>query len=449
MTRRNKLIVLSACLTMSAAFGVSVSPAAEDGKAFTVETDKFGTVYRVNMSKVKSPADLMTVPGVKIAWDTRGHHPNGYLANVRDLDGDGKIDLIASAQMKDGTRVVRYGLDSKRLWTSEKIRTAPGHESGMAIEDMDGDGKFEVVISGDRQLWCLSAETGKTKWKVALPRCQDNHQASVVGHFLDRKRFAVICRVYGEVTCYDENGKTAWTYRISHKQLYGHEMAHYDADGDGLDEAYISLDGKFLAIGGNGKLLWSDASCRNHSDFILCGDVDGDGDREIVYDTNGCHIKRGPIVFVDGPTGKLVRKWTYARPGKDHLQRAVLGDFDPSKPGLELAAVGKRQGSGGLILWSAAGAPAWRQDITTGWVAWGDWDGNGKPDILVTGGLNGGNGWEVWTGAGKRIYAITGMGGMPMGVESAGQERRDVDGNGKAEILMSPGDGFIVLMEAP
>ena len=102
MTRRNKLIVLSACLTMSAAFGVSVSPAAEDGKAFTVETDRFGTVYRVNMSKVKSPADLMTVPGVKLAWNIRGHEPQGYLANVRDLDGDGKIDLIASARMKDG-----------------------------------------------------------------------------------------------------------------------------------------------------------------------------------------------------------------------------------------------------------------------------------------------------------------------------------------------------------
>jgi hypothetical protein len=115
---------------------------------------------------------------------------------------------------------------------------------------------------------------------------------------------------------------------------------------------------------------------------------------------------------------------------------------------VELAAVGKDKAFGGLMLWSAAGEPAWRQEITTRWVAWGDWDGNGKPEILVTGGLNGSEGWEVWTGAGKRIYAITGMGGMPMGVESAGQERRDIDKNGKAEILMSTG-GFIVLLEAP
>ena len=447
MTRRNDAILLAACLAVSMAF-CSPAGAAEGGKAFTVETDKLGTVYRVNMSKVKSAADLMTVPGVKLAWDVRGHEPSGYLANVRDLDGDGKIDLVAAARMKDGARIVRYGLDSRRIWTSEKIRTGPGHESGMAIEDMDGDGKFEVVFSGDRQLWRLDAHTGKTKWKVALPGCEDNHQASVVGRFLDRKRFAVICRVYRDVTCYDENGKKAWTYRITHNQLYGHEMTHYDADGDGLDEAYISLNGKFLALSGGGKLLWSNAT-RNHSDFIMCGDVDGDGDREIVYDSDGCNAMRGPIVCMDGRTGKLVRKWTYARAGKDHLQRASLGDFDPSHPGVELAAVGKDRASGGLIFWSAAGKPAWRREIATGWVTWGDWDGDGKPEIMVNGGLSGGNAWEVWTGAGKRIYAVTGIGGMPMGVESAGQKRRDHDGNGKADVLLSIGNGYIVVMEAP
>lgn len=138
----------------------------------------------------------------------------------------------------------------------------------------------------------------------------------------------------------------------------------------------------------------------------VTSDVDGDGDREIVYDRDGCAAKRGPIVCVDGRTGKLVRQWIYARPGKDHLQRATLGDFDPSRPGLELAGVGKRRGRGGLILWSGAGGPAWRKDIPAGWVTWGDRDGDGRPEIMPSIGVSGDDGWEVWTGGGKRACTI-------------------------------------------
>ncbi|MDP6543498.1 MAG: exo-alpha-sialidase [Phycisphaerae bacterium] len=416
----------------------------ESGKAFTMSADKFGPVYSVDAGKVRSTADLREVPGVKIAWDLRGNEPIEWLANARDVNGDGKIDLIASAGTKDGNRVVRYHQDGRRVWTSEPINGPLGNESGMAIEDLDGDGRYEVVFNVLRQLWCLDADTGKAKWKADLPACRNNYQVSVVGHFLDRKRFAVICRVGREVTCFDPLGKKVWTYRIKHKNLYGHEMTHYDADGDGLDEAYISLNGKLLALGGDGKLRWSDTNCRNHSDFILCGDVDGDGDLEIVYDRDGCGLMNGPVVCADGRTGKLVRRWTYARAGKDHLQRAVLGDFAPSRPGLELAAVGKRREMGGLMLWSAAGGPVWRKDIPVGWVTWGDWDGNGKPEIMVTHG----DGWQVWTGAGKRIYAIGGVRGVPFDVECAGGKRPDLDGDGKADVLLWTGR-YMLIMEAP
>jgi len=452
MARRDEVMVRaarwSACLTVLVA-SFAPARAAEGGKAFTVAADEFGSVYRVDMEKVKSAADLAAVPGVKIAWDLHGGGLNGWLANARDVDGDGKIDLIVAGETKGSRCIVRYGQDGRRIWSSEPVNDGLGSESGLAVEDMDGDGKYEVVFNVHRQLWCLDADTGKTKWKVDLPACRDNYQASVVGHFLDRKRFAVVCRVYRDVTCYDAAGRKVWTYRIDNKDLYGHEMACYDADGDGLDEAYVSLNGKFLALGGDGKLRWADASCRNHSDFILCGDVDGDGDREIVYDRDGCTAMRGPIVCVDGRTGRPGRQWIYARAGKDHLQRATLGDFDPLRPGLELAAVGKQRGMGGLILWSAAGRPAWRKDIPAGWVTWGDWDGDGTPEVMLSSGVGGGAGWEVWTGGGKRLYAIAGIGATPLGVESAGRERPDLDGNGKADVLLWTRRGYIVLMEAP
>jgi len=447
MIRRSEVIVWAACLIVLAA-AAAAEGAVEGGKAFTVTADEFGVVYRVDMKKVKSAADLRAVPGVKIAWNLRG--PNAsWLGNARDFDGDGKIDLIAGVETKDGRRIARYTQDGRRIWSSERINGGLGHESGLAIADLDGDGKYEVVFNVHRQLWCMDADTGRTKWKIDLPHCRDNYQASVVGRFLDRKLLAVVCRVARDVTCYDAVGRKVWSHRIDNKDLYGHEMVSCDADGDGLDEVYVSLNGKFLALGGDGKPRWSDTTCRNHSDFILCGDVDGDGDREIVYDRDGCTARRGPIVCAGGTAGKVQRQWTYARPGKDHLQRATLGDFDPSRKGLELAAVGKKAGLGGLIMWGAAGKHAWRRDIPAGWVTCGDWNGDKMAEIMVSLARGGAGAWEVWNGAGKRLYAVVGIGAMPLGIESAGRRRADLDGNGKADVLLLAGGGYIVLMESP
>jgi len=40
-----------------------------------------------------------------------------------------------------------------------------------------------------------------------------------------------------------------------------------------------------------------------------------------------------------------------------------------------------------------------------------------------------------------------GFGATPLGVESAGRKRPDLDGNGKADVLLETGRGYIVLME--
>jgi outer membrane protein assembly factor BamB len=407
--------------------------------------------YFVDMDRIRSATELEAVPGVKIAWKLP-YKPFEWMANVGDVDGDGKIELFASG-VKNGERFIfRYNQDGELVWISDAVNQPLGNESGMAIEDLDADGKHEIIFNVYRQLWCLDAGTGKTNWKIDLPESTNNHQVAVVGHFLDRERFAVVCRVNDNVFCYDPYGAEVWRYHIQNSSLYGHDMAHYDADGDGLDEIYMSLNRKFLALGGDGKLRWAD-NCGNHSDFILCGDVDGDGDCEIVYDSDGCSAMHGPIVCRDGRSGELVKKWIYDRPGEDHLQKATLGDFDPSWPGLELAAIGKRDHQGGLIVWNKEGKPAWRKENTGGWVTWGDWNGDGHPEILLSRKTaEKGAGFQVWTGAGKCLYAIEGIGGVPLGTETASRKRPDLDGNNKADVLLlddADAGECIVLMEAP
>ena len=117
---------------------------AEGGKAFTMVEDEFGPVYHVDINKVKSAEDLMAVPGIKIAWDLHGGRLSGWLANAADWDGDGKIDLVFAAETNGSRCIVRFTQDGKKIWSSEQINQGLGHESGMAIKDLDGDGKYEI-----------------------------------------------------------------------------------------------------------------------------------------------------------------------------------------------------------------------------------------------------------------------------------------------------------------
>ena len=418
--------------------------------AFTTKKDQYGTVYHVDFEQVRSPGDLTAIPGIKLAWYQHGAQLNGWLANARDVDGDGRIELFLAAARDSERRLVCYRQDGTKAWQSPPIGDPLGGESGLAIVDLDADGSFELVFNLNRELWCLDARTGKTRLEgppSRAPTTTTRSRWSATSSTASNRPWSAGSEPRSAAMTV--KGERKWNYRIQHRNLYGHEMTHYDADGDSIDEVYISLNGKFIVLNGDGTLRWSDDTVRNHTDFILCGDVDGDGELEIVYDRNGCDALKGPIACVDGRTGKPEKLWNYRRPGMDHLQRATLGDFDPSRPGLELVAVGKRQIRGGLVLWSAEENHLWHKDIPAGWVTWGDWNGDRNPEILLSGGIGGQNGFEVWTGSGKRLYALAGTGATPMGVESAGPLRPDLDGNGKADLLLWTRRGYMLLLEAP
>ena len=155
-------------------------------------------------------------------------------------------------------------------------------------------------------------------------------------------------------------------------------MSHHDVDGDGYDEILISLDQRFVTLNQDGTILWQNEHQKKHSDYILFGDVTGDGDVEVVYG----HETQRPIVAADGQTGEIRQTWQDPSPGHLHLQRATLGDFHTGLRGLELVAVGERGTRAGLIEWDSDGELVWRKKIPTRWVSKGDWDGNGRVEIL-------------------------------------------------------------------
>ena len=344
---------------------------------FAVEEDKFGEIVRVNMLKVK---DWSRVPGVKKAWGMKGFegeegmafHP--IISEVKDVDGDGKLDIFRCRSEHQGARIERLRYDDGSVvWESEPMAALHGDESRLPVFDLDGDGVYSVLHAAKGGTWCINAKTGKTEWSV-----KEAVGDIIVGHFLDKKKQAVMVRSEGILRCYDDKGNLKWTHDTGVKggNAYAHEAYRHDADGDGLDEIFVNWQKLTMALKGDGTVLWEDRTQSHHSDYLVCGDVDADGKTEFIYDHEGCG-GRGPCYIVDAMTGKIKNKIDYRKDGLGHAQNMAVGDFDPDIKGLEIAMCAK---NGNLHVWDAAGKLLWKRNVPSSLLSKGDWDGDGIED---------------------------------------------------------------------
>ena len=60
---------------------------------------------------------------------------------MKDVDGDGRIDLFCRLIEMPFSQVVRFDSSRKQVWMSERLSPGSGDESGMPIVDLDGDGR--------------------------------------------------------------------------------------------------------------------------------------------------------------------------------------------------------------------------------------------------------------------------------------------------------------------
>jgi outer membrane protein assembly factor BamB len=447
---------------------------------FAVGRDQWGDIVRVNMLKIR---DWSKVPGVKKAWIMKGFegeegmafHP--IISEVKDVDGDGELDIFRrrSEHAREGIERLDYD-DGSVVWVSEPVGAMSGDESRLPVFDLHGNGRY-CVVHATRQdkcfmLWCIDAGTGKTEWRApfgdGVKRNAGNGQGDVVvGHFLDKQTRAVVVRDGGVLHCFDHTGKKTWTHDTGLRggAAYAHELYRHDADGDGLDEVFANWQRLMMGLRGDAAVLWEDKTQTRHSDYLVCADVDADGETELIYDH---HEGRGPAYVVEAMTGKIRMKIDYSKEGLGNAQNIAVGDFDPARKGLEIAICGK---SGNLFLWDATGKKLWNRNVPASLLSKGDWDGDGVEDISCHAlGANVDGMFSVWNGQGERLYAISFLpspskrtwsnehnGGSWSHATPGGHEgvRRqiDLDGNGRADFILCMGawhwgsDSILFLME--
>ncbi len=424
---------------------------------FEVGRDEHGPIVRVNMLKIK---DWTAVPGIKKAWKAGSpaasketKFSNLVLSEVVDIDGRGTFHAFSCINWAE-SRIARYDENGKCLWVSDKHLRRSGDESRLPVLDLDGDGTLEVLSvseyteKGGGAILCFDGETGKLKWQKDFEGeyYKNLESPMAVGHFSDRKKYDIAVRFGTVVYCMDSNGKELWKYKLSDEYDYGHEMYWYDIDGDGLDEIFVNTNHKMTAFRGDGTVLWQDNTQQNHSDFIGCADVDGDGRVEVVYDHEGCSASKGPVYIADALTGKIENKIDYRAIGFPHAQGGVVGKFRADLPGMQVFLNSK---GSGICMFDYKGNLLWEKKVAGCLSVAGDWDGDGVLEAMCFGlGTNREGIFSVWDGHGNRKYAISFL-PSPMhepGIAHAlpcGRIGRlhqsDMTGDGKADVVMSFG----------
>lgn len=189
---------------------------------------------------------------------TTGNSPNGVA--IGDLDDDGKPDVVV-ADTTDGTVSVFRNLGSTGQVTTNSFASRVNFPAAsqclrVTIGDVDGDGKLDVLVAN----W--------TSDTISIFRNLTSNPGITTNAFAPRVDFAL----------------AGW----------GHDIALADLDGDGKPDLAVSSElssalSLFHNAGAPGNLATNSLS--NRVDLatgwnawgVSCGDLDGDGRPEIVF----------------------------------------------------------------------------------------------------------------------------------------------------------------------
>ncbi|RIX49309.1 hypothetical protein D3P08_23240 [Paenibacillus nanensis] len=309
-----------------------------------------------------------------------------------DLNGDGRMELVMV--QPDGGIDDRYvphqvqcmtafDLDGNLLWqvgTPDPNCGGPGSDYPAQIYDIDGDGCCEVLCVMEKRFMVLDGRTGKERYSFDLPS-EYAHDCIIIAN-LSGGPYAtdmIVKDRYRTLWAMDRDFRLLWT----HQGNPGHYPWVYDFDGDGRDEVMAG----YALLDHDGRKLWSASDLDDHADCIWVGDVNADGEQEIV-------IGGSVTVMYDVRGNEL---WRY----EDSIesQHVALGKFRDDLPGLQIAGLDRirrgdtggafsESGKDGMFLLDAQGQEVWKEDRkTNGWLTiietLSNWDDGGLDYILA------------------------------------------------------------------
>lgn len=302
-----------------------------------------------------------------------------------------------------------------------------------AIDDVDRDGTLEAVVATTEEaLVAHDIRNGSEEWRLPLPSY--GYGRPTIGNLTPAPGpEVVVSDIQGNVLVAHGNGTVAWRHALN--TTFRTNPLTYEApiigdiDGDGEPESLFGTRAGTALLGAGGTVEWSRRMSTGH---LAAANVDDDPAIE-VFAAGGSTLRAR-----DGASGAI--EWTRSLPNaRVHTAADANGDGR-----VELFA----GFSGGRILALDAtnGDTEWSTNVTTDEDDFtpapvlGDVDGDGDAEVVAA------------TNGGAVVVLDT-----ETGAETARYERevpiwtfvtvREVDNDGRDELLIRYGDGRVVALD--
>jgi VCBS repeat-containing protein len=322
-----------------------------------------------------------------------------------DYSGDGKLDLIVT-----GSGVSKLYKNNGGGLAEDTSILLPGvSRSAVAWGDYNGDGKLDLALTGENggigltKIYQNDGNGGLVEdTAIALPGVTDSAVA------------------WGD---YSGDGKADLILTGSNNGLLISKLYKSNAIGGLTEDTTVTLPGIQF-----GSVAWGDYSGDNKLDLVFSGNgisrlYKNDGNGLLVQDTVNLLTD---LRFSSAAWGD------YSGDGKQDL--IVSGYYTGGAASGASTKRYKNDGLGGVV----ADAP-YPESVSKGSVAWGDYNGDGKLDLIVAG--------ESPTGIIAKLYKNDGNGGLIEdtsvnlpGVRNASVAWGDYNGDGKADLVLT-GEG--------
>lgn len=353
---------------------------------------------------------------------------------VADLDGDGSKELVTS----DGIGVAVYNAGNG----TQQWRVGSGGGSSIAVGNVDTDPELEIVTTNyGGKGYVLNGITGAVKWEYV-----NSFGARAILADLDSDGMLEIigAAAWAKITIFDADLKSpAW--EIATSQDIG-AVTVTDTNGDGIPEI-IYGDGQWGKVHAvdvrTHAELWTVRNPEHGVSGIAMGDVDQDGNRELLWGAGGTSTGPDYLYIADPLTANI--KWQ----NLDFYGLSALAAGDVDDDGVDeivmVTSYSKSAPNGGIIHVFNAQTHALKYRVNLGWSDWmgdhrvvriGDVNGDGHTDFVISSADLYDGSISVYDGATGTLKSRSpGYNGNYFSSIAIG----DVDNDGKVEIVAGQG----------
>ena len=356
-------------------------------------------------------------------WKFSAGGPVRSSPSVEDIDNDGRLEIVFGS---DDHYLYAVTCTGHLLW---KFKTGDCIVSSPAICDIDNDGKPEIVFgSDDGHVYALNGD-GSLLWKYFTGGKVDS--SPLIYDIDDDRKMEIFVgshssMVYG---LNGEDGSLLWTFGTG--GVTSASPVLLDIDGRGTLRVVIGSDDSRLysLLPQSGTLKGRFAACARFSSSPAVGDINGDGRPEIVAgnDDDNVHALTNSGGYF----------WSFTA-GCDINSSPAIADIDQNGDieiifGSEEGEIYALNGEDGSVLWS------YQTKSVISSPAVGDIDGDGGYDVII-GSANG------------YLLAICGTDGLLLWKFQTGARIEsspaiaDIDNDGKAEVIFGSNDGNIYVL---